>query len=226
VGVPSRVRVLLFGGSGMVGQSALRACLLDPTVTEVLAVGRRAIGPVPPKLRDLVVPDVGELSSVEDQLRGFAACFWCLGVASGGMTEAEYRKVTYDLTVSAARTLARLNPGMTFIYVSGAGTDPTGRGRAMWARVKGQTENALLAMPLKAYMIRLGLLRSMHGIRSRTRSYRILYAVLWPLLLLVRAVAPNSTTTTDRLGRAFLQIARTGAPDRIVTTRDLNVLGA
>lgn len=221
------MKVLLFGASGMVGQGVLRECLLDPAVTEVLAVGRSPLGQAHAKLREIVMPDVGQLGPVENALGGYDACFWCLGAASAGMTEADYRRVTYDLTVSAATTLARRNPAMTIVYVSGAGTDSTEHGRTMWARVKGQTENALLRRPFRAaYMFRPGIIRPMHGIRSKTRSYRVLYAVLAPFLVLVRLVAPNSMTSTERVGRAMIKVARDGAPNRRVGTRDINVLGA
>src|SRR5690349_6645130 len=131
------MRVLLFGATGMVGQGVLRECLLDADVSEVLIVGRSAIEEdgTNPRLRELIVPDVAELSAIEPQLSGFDACFFCLGVSSVGMSEADYRRVTYDLTLAVAKTLARLNPAMTFVYVSGAGTDASGR--SMWAGVKG-----------------------------------------------------------------------------------------
>jgi uncharacterized protein YbjT (DUF2867 family) len=221
------VKVVIFGASGMVGGSALRACCLDPDVTQVLVIARRPVGVSDPKVHELLVRDVGNLSAVEAEVAGYDACFWCLGVASAGMSEAEYRAVTHDLTVRAAATLARVNPGMTMIYVSGAGTDSTEKGRTMWARVKGQTENALLRMPFRAaYMFRPGLIRPMHGIRSKTRSYRWLYAVLLPFLVLTHAVAPNSMTTTDRIGRAMIQVVRIGAPERLLGTREINRLGA
>ncbi|HXI56585.1 MAG TPA: epimerase, partial [Polyangia bacterium] len=178
------MRIILFGATGMVGQGALRECLLDPDVSEVLSIGRTpvrrtAVGPTDAKLREQVLADPGDLSSIEGQLVGYDACFFCLGVSSVGMTEAAYRRITYDLTLAAARTLSRLNPGMTFIYVSGAGTDSSERGRSMWARVKGQTENALLALPFKAaYMFRPGIIQPLHGIVSKTPLYRTFYFLL------------------------------------------------
>jgi uncharacterized protein YbjT (DUF2867 family) len=220
------VKVLLFGGSGMIGQAVLRECLLDPRVDAVLSVGRSSTGRQAGKLQELLVKDVGDLSGVEDRLRGWDAGYYCLGISSVGMNEPDYRRVTYDLTVSVARTLAPLNPGMTFVYVSGAGTDSTEHGRSMWARVKGQTENALLRMPFKAaYMFRPGIIRSLHGIRSKTTTYRVLYAILLPFVLLVAAVAPNSITTTEKIGRAMIHVANEGGPNRILTTRQINELG-
>jgi uncharacterized protein YbjT (DUF2867 family) len=176
-GYDEQMKVVLFGASGMVGQGVLRECLLDPDVESVLSIGRSASGQLHPKLRELVHRDFLDYSAVESQLSGFDACFYCLGVSSVGMQEADYRRVTYDFTMAAAQVLAKLNPGMTFVYVSGMGTDSSERGRSMWARVKGQTENALLRLPFKAaYMFRPGAIAPLHGIQSKTRTVRWLYA--------------------------------------------------
>ncbi len=219
------MKVLLLGGTGMVGQGVLRECLLDPRVEEVLSVGRTATHQQHPKLREVVRGSLTDLAPIEDQLRGSDACFFCLGVSSAGMSEEDYRRVTYDLTVSIGQTLARLNPGMTFSYVSGAGTDSSEHGRTMWARVKGQTENALLRMPFRAaYMFRPGVIRPLHGIRSKTRGYRVLYTVLAPFVLLMAAIAPNSITTTEKVGRAMIHVAREGAPKALLGTREINEL--
>ena len=219
------MKVILFGGSGMVGRGVLRECLIDPEVTRVLAIGRSRTGTAHEKLREIVLSDVGDLAPIEGDLRGYDACFWCLGVSSVGMTEPEYRRVTFDLTLRAARTLAALNPGLTFVYVSGAGTDSTERGRSMWARVKGQTENALLHLPFHAaYMFRPGVIQPRHGIRSKTRAYRVVYAILAPFLFLVRLVSPNSMTSTDRVGRAMIVVAREGTASPIVSTGQINAL--
>jgi uncharacterized protein YbjT (DUF2867 family) len=221
------MKVILFGTTGMVGQGVLRECLLEPRVEAVVAVGRHASGARHPKLTDLVLPDVGDLAPVSDRLRGYDACFFCLGVSSAGMTEEAYRAVTFDLTMSVATTLAALNPFLTFVYVSGAGTDSTERGRRMWARVKGRTENALLGLPFKAaYMFRPGIIRALHGIRSRTRSYRILYAVLTPVVLLLAVLAPNSLTTTENVGKAMIHVVERGAPKAVLGTREINELAA
>lgn len=219
------MKVILFGATGMVGQGVLRECLLDPQVETVLAVGRSATGQRHAKLREVVHGTLTDLAPVEDQLHGYDACFFCLGASSAGMSEAGYRRVTYDLTVTVGQTLSRLNPGMTFIYVSGAGTDSTEHGRSMWARGKGQTENALLRMPFKAaYMFRPGVIRPLHGIRSKTRSYRVLYTVLAPFVLLAAAVAPNPITTTEKVGRAMIHTAQHGAPKALLSTREINQL--
>jgi uncharacterized protein YbjT (DUF2867 family) len=144
------MRVILFGATGMVGQGVLRECLRDSAVVEIVCVGRTPVSVQDPKVKELVTANLFELDRIEDKLSGLDACFFCLGVSSSGMSEQDYRHLTYDLTLSVATVLARINPGMTFVYVSGAGTDSTERGRSMWARVKGATENALLRLPFKA----------------------------------------------------------------------------
>jgi uncharacterized protein YbjT (DUF2867 family) len=217
------MKVVLFGASGMVGQGVLRECLLDPRVERVLSVGRSATGQQHPKLRELVHADFLDFSAIENDLAGYDACFFCLGVSSAGMSEADYRRVTYDFTLAAAQTLARLNPNMTFIYVSGAGTDSTERGRTMWARVKGATENALLRLPLKAFMFRPALIQPMHGIRSKTTSYRVFYALTAPLLPLLKRL-PRYVTTTEQIGRAMIAIAEHGAPSPILESADINAI--
>jgi uncharacterized protein YbjT (DUF2867 family) len=209
------MKVVLFGATGMVGQGALRECLLDPEVEQVLAVGRRLTGQRHPKLRELRHADFLDFTALEPELSGFDACLYCLGVSSLGMAEPDYRRVTCDYTLAAARTLARLNPAMTFVFVSGAGTDAGGR--SMWARVKGQTENALLELPFKAvYLFRPAAIEPRDGITSRTASYRILYRVLRPLFALLKLIFPGSFTTTSDLGRAMLRAARSGAPGHVI----------
>ena len=217
------MNVLLFGATGMVGQGVLRECLNDPGVQKVLAIGRSATAQQHTKLTERIHGNLLDLSSVETGLSGFDACFFCLGVSSSGMTEEAYRRVTYSVAVSAGIVLSRLNPGMTFIYVSGQGTDSTASGRSMWARVKGETENALLALPFKAaYMFRPGIIQPLHGIVSKTRSYRVLYQILGPLLPSLKRIFPQSITTTEQLGLAMLKVARNGYPKNILETRDIN----
>jgi len=158
---------------------------------------------------------------VEDQLTGVNACFFCLGVSSAGMSEADYRRITHDLTISAATTLARLNPGMTFTYVSGVGTDANGR--SMWSQVKGQTENDLLAMDLDAYMFRPGYIQPSHGEKSRTRLYAMLYVVARPLYPVLRRLAPNAVTTTEDIARAMVNLAAdAGTQKRVLEPADIN----
>jgi uncharacterized protein YbjT (DUF2867 family) len=220
------MKVILFGATGMVGQGVLRECLLDPAVERVLVVGRSPIGQPHEKLRELVRADVTALDADEAQLQGCDACFFCLGVSSAGMTEANYRRVTLDLTLAVAQRLARLNPSMTFIYVSGAGTDSSTRGRRMWARVKGETENALLQLPFRAaVMFRPGLIQPLHGIRSKTRLYRIVYVAMAPVLAVLKRIAPDWLTTTEAVGRAMIAVANHGASSPLLGTREINELG-
>ncbi len=219
------MKVVLFGATGMVGQGVLRECLQDSRVEAVLAIGRSATGQQHPKLKELAHKDLFDYGSVELALKGYGACFFCLGISSAGMSEADYRHITYDLTLAAAKALARLDPGMTFIYVSGAGTDSTEHGRVMWARVKGATENALLKLPFKAaYMFRPGAIRPMHGIKSKTPLYNAFYVALGPLLWLLGWLAPGLVTTTEQMGQAMIKAAAEGAPKPLLETRDINRL--
>jgi uncharacterized protein YbjT (DUF2867 family) len=219
------MNVILFGATGMVGQGVLRECLLDPEVQHVLSVVRTPSGQQHPKLRELVHTDFFNYSDIESELKGYDACFFTLGVSSAGMDEAKYRHLTYDLTLAAATTLARLNPQMTFVYVSGAGTDSSERGRTMWARVKGKTENDLLKLPFRAaYMFRPGFIQPLHGIRSKTRLYQAIYTALGPLLPLIKSAFPKSITTTEQIGRAMLQVVKHGYPKPILEAKDIIAL--
>jgi uncharacterized protein YbjT (DUF2867 family) len=234
------VNVLLFGATGMVGQGVLRECLLDPGVDRVLAVGRSAVEPAviartaaaaaasgrpAAKLRELIVPNVADLSGIETELAGFDACFFCLGVSSIGMSEVHYARLTYDLTLAVARAVARRSPGATFVYVSGAGTDSTERGRSMWARVKGRTENELLRLPFEAaYMFRPGAIVPLHGVRSKTAWVRLIYLAAAPIVPLWRTLAPDTITTSEQIGRAMLRVAREGYPTATLETADINRL--
>ena len=218
-----QVKVVLFGATGMVGQGVLRECLLDADVKSVLAIVRASSLPQHEKLREIVPQDVSDLSGIEDRLSGYDACFFCLGVSSVGMKEETYRRVTYDLTVSVAKTLAKLNPTMTFIYVSGAGTDSTERGRSMWARVKGRTENALLQMPFKAvFLFRPAYIQPLHRIRTKTRWYGAAYALMRPFYPFLKMLSPNYVTTTECVGRAMLSVTKRGFPKPVLENRDIN----
>ncbi len=209
----------------MVGLGALRECLRDPGVDAVVTVGRSATGQRDPKLREIEHANLFDLGPIEGELSGFDACFFCLGVSSSGMSEADYTRLTYDLTLGVAAILAPRNPQMTFVYVSGAGTDSTEHSRSMWARVKGRTENALLRLPFKAaYMFRPALIQPMHGVRSKTKSYRVFYTLTKPFLPIVRRLFPSFTTTTEKMGRAMLAVAKRGAPKTLLETRDINGL--
>jgi uncharacterized protein YbjT (DUF2867 family) len=209
----------------MVGQGILRECLLDPEVTLVLSIGRRATGQQDPKLRELTRSNLLDYSDIENELKDFDACYFTLGVSSVGMAEDAYRRITYDVTMAAARVLARLNPQMTFIYVSGMGTDGTEQGSVMWARVKGKTENDVMKLPFKrAYAFRPGVIVPLHGIQSRTALYRVPYLVLGPLLPLLKGRFPKYVTTTEQIGLAMLRAAKSGAPKRVLESADINAL--
>lgn len=216
------MRVVIFGATGMVGQGVLRECLRDPLVTRVLAVGRRPTGMAHPKLVELVRSDFFDWSGADDALAGHDACFFTLGVSAAGMSEADYTRTTYDLTLAAATALARLNPGMTFIYVSGAGTDSTERGRMMWARVKGRTENALLRLPFEAaYAFRPGMIEAVDGVRPSNALYRRSYAVLHPVITLARRLFPSQVVTTAEVGRAMIRVTREGYRRPVLERADI-----
>lgn len=213
------MKVVIFGATGMVGQGVLRESLLARDVDQVLAVIRTPTGVRHPKLREVPLADFTDLSPIAGELAGADACFYCLGVSSVRMDEAAYTRVSYDFPLAAARALAPLNPGLTFVYVSGAGTNPDGR--QMWQRVKGRTEREILDMFPNGYAFRPGVIRPTHGITSKTRLYDTVYTVTAPLLSGLERVAPRYVTSSDRLGRAMLRAARTGFGTRIVENRDL-----
>ncbi|HEY1901695.1 MAG TPA: epimerase [Terracidiphilus sp.] len=215
------MKVLIYGATGMVGQGVLRACLHDPDVELAVTIGRTATGAQTSKLHEIVHKDMESYAGMEAALADFNACFFCLGVTSNGMNEAGYTRVTYGFTLAAAQALSCVNPGMTFIYVSGSGTDSSEKGRAMWARVKGRTENALLKLPLSAYMFRPGFIEPMDGIQSKTPSYRVFYKVLGPLLPVLRWVLPKQVLTTREIGQAMLAVAKRGYEKRVLETKDI-----
>jgi len=216
------MKVILFGATGMVGQGVLRECLADDSIDRVLSIGRRSIQQTHPKLQELVREDMFDFDVDHATLKDYDACFFCLGVSSAGMNEANYRRLTFDLTIGWAKTLAQINPAMTFIYVSGAGTG----GKAKWAQVKGRTENELLELFDNAYMFRLAVLRPMHGERSKTNWTRIGYSIFKPLLPLVKLLAPAAIVTTEELGRAMIRVAQQGASKHVLENRDLIALGS
>jgi uncharacterized protein YbjT (DUF2867 family) len=219
------MKVVLFGATGMVGQGCLRECLLDADVESVLAVGRSPTGQHHAKLTEILHGNFFDFSGLESQLAGFDACFFCLGVSSVGMDEERYRRLTYDITLAAATTLAKVNPAMVFIYVTGRGTDSTERGSLMWARVKGKTENDLLKLPFKAaYMFRAAAIQPLHGIKSRTAWYQAVYDVAAPVLSLLHRVAPKYVTTTEQIGRAMIKVATGGYPRPVLESEDINAV--
>ncbi len=221
------MNVVLFGATGMVGSGVLLECLDDPRVASVLVVGRRSCGVTHRKLTEVLHDDFFDYSALGARLSGLDACFFCLGVSAAGMKEAEYTRLTHDLTLAAARALLDRNPDMVFCYVSGLGTDSTESGRAMWARVKGRTENALRAMPFRgAYMFRPGFIQPLRGVRSRTRLYAALYRVAGPLFPLLRRLFPRQVTTSVRVGRAMIRVAAEGHASPILESDVIDGLGA
>ena len=216
------MNILIFGATGMVGQGVLRECLKARDVGHVVAVGRQSTGIVHERLSEIVAPDLTNLAAHRDRLAPFDACFFCLGVSSVGMNEADYTRVTYDLTLSVARLLVRENSQMVFTYVSGAGTDSTDEGKRMWARVKGRTENALIALGFKgAYMFRPGIIQPMHAVRSKTPAYRATYALATPLFGVIRTFWPRSIVTSEQVGLAMLGVARRGYARAILEVPDI-----
>lgn len=220
------MNVVLFGATGMIGAGALRACLEDVRVESVLAVGRVPCGISHPKFRELVRSDFFDYSDAGDDLKELDACFFCLGVSAAGMSEEAYHRITYELTMATAQALLSLNPGLTFCYVSAEGADSTESGRFMWARVRGKTENHLMQLPMETYMFRPGYVQPLKGVRSKTRAYRAMYAVLGPLYPVLERVVPSHVTTTVNLGRAMIQVGAEGYMKDVLENPDINALGA
>ena len=221
------MKVLLFGATGMVGQGVLIECLRDDRVESVTAIGRGKSGRQHPKLREIAHKNLFDFSSLENELAGIDACFFCLGIASAGMKEEDYRRITKDIAVAAADTLAKLNPNLVFVFVSGTGTDSTEKGRIMWARVKGEAENALLRMPFKAtYVFRPAIIQPMYGVKSRTRLYRVFYVLTAPIFPLVKVLFPKKVTTTERIGQAMINAVVRGYPKKILESPDINELAS
>jgi uncharacterized protein YbjT (DUF2867 family) len=209
----------------MVGAGALVECLADDRVQSVVALTRSSLNRTHPKLREVRRDDFFHFNDCRAEFGKCDACFFCLGVSSIGMDEQTYTRLTYDLTLAAAHALVAANPRMTFCYVSGVGTDSTERGGRMWARVKGKTENALLALPFKAaFMFRPGYIQPVDGVRSRTGWVQALYTVLAPAYPIVRRLMPNATTTTANLGRALIEVAAAGYANPVLYSADMNRL--
>ena len=217
------MKVIVFGATGMVGQGVLRECLVDAGVESVLVVGRSPTGQQHAKLHEILHDNFTDFSAIESELTGYDACFFCLGVSSVGMEPERYRHMTYDVTMAAATTLVRLNPGMVFTYVTGRSTDSTEQGPQRWARVKGKTENDLLKLPFKAaYMFRPAGIQPLHGVRSKTAWVQAIYVVSAPLLSYLARTRPAFMTTSEKLGRAMISVARNGYPKPILESEDIN----
>ena len=211
----------------MVGKGVLYECLDHPDVEKVLVINRRSIGIIHEKLEEIVLADFYDLTAIESKLQGYNACYFCLGVSAFRMSEEDYRKITYDLTLNFANTVLPQNPDMVFCYVSGVGTDSSEKSRTMWARVKGKTENDLLAMDFKdSYMFRPGYIQPLKGIRSNTKLYNAMYAVFKPLYPVFKIITPNSVTSTSQVGKSMINIVKHGYDNRIITSRDINTLAA
>lgn len=215
------MKVIVFGATGMVGQAVVQECLLEDRVTSVLIVGRSSAGVSDPKVEELIHGDFLDFSSVATELTGYDACFFCLGVSAAGMSEPAYRRVTYFMTMAAARELAERNAKMRFLYISGAGTDSTEHGRTMWARIKGETENAVLSLPFEGYALRPGYIQPRHGVQSRNKLYRNIYRVTGRLYPALARVAPKYFIASDELALAMINIAANGSEKRILESSDL-----
>lgn len=221
------MNVVIFGATGMVGAGVLLECFADQRVTSILVVTRSPTGRTHSKLREVLHADFFNFDTLRADFAACDACFFCLGVSSIGMKEAEYTRVTYDLTLAAARTMVTANRQMTFCFVSGVGTDSTERGRTMWARVKGKTENALLALGFRAaYMFRPGYIQPIGDVQSKTGWVQTAYDIARPLYPLINRLLPNNSTTTSNLGRAMIQVAATGYSKRVLYSADVNTLAA
>lgn len=212
-----KIRTIVTGATGMVGEGVLLECLDHPDVEQVLVINRKPGGVSHPKLREIIHKDFLDLAPIEPQLAGYNACFFCLGVSSVGMSKEEYKRTTYELTVNVGQVLARLNPEMTFCYVTGAGTDSSEKGRTAWARVKGATENALLRLFKNGYMFRPGFLKATPG-QKNVLSYYKFFSWLYPI---GRALYPAGFCTLQELGRAMINAATKGYPKRILEVRDI-----
>ncbi|MGE3800383.1 MAG: epimerase [Candidatus Kapaibacterium sp.] len=219
------MKIILFGATGMIGSGTLVECLADPRIEQILVIGRRPCGVEGEKVSEILISDFYDYSAIEDKLAGYDACLFCLGTTSVGKSEEEYRHQTNELTLAAARTLVRLNPEMTFCYVSAEGTDPTGKSRQMWARVRGELENDLIALPFRGVLIyRPFYIQPVTGVSSATRVYRLFYKFLSPLYPLLKRIFPNYVTTTETLGRALIEGAVNGAPTKVLRSREINAL--
>jgi hypothetical protein len=217
----TKIKAIITGATGMVGEGVLHECLLSEQVEAVLVIGRKSCGVVHPKLQEIIHPDFYHLHPIADKLTGYNACFFCLGVSSLGMKEPEYYRLTYTLTMHVAEILAAQNPGMIFCYISGAGTDSTEKGRLMWARVKGKTENDLAKLPFKqVYHFRPGILEPTKGLKNTLSFYKYLG---W-LAPFIRLLAPNQISTLKELGLAMINAVSKGYQKQQIEVKDIKAL--
>ncbi len=216
------LKVIITGASGMVGKGVLLECLDHQDISEVLSIGRTPLELDHPKLKELIITDFLDYSDVEEQLKGYDACYLCMGISAGGLTEEKYRELTYDYTLSLAKTLLKLNANMTCTYVSGEGTDSTENGRVMWARVKGKTENELLNLGFRrAFMFRPGIIIPLRGIKSKTRLYQFFYDYFMWLAKLMKVLSPNSVVNTTQLGLAMINVTKSSFESTVLRPRDI-----
>jgi len=217
-----KIKALITGSTGMVGKGLLLECLDNEHVESVRVINRQPLGIEHPKLKEIIHQDMFDLSAIKEQLTGCNTCYFCLGITSAGMSEKDYNRITFELTTSFAKTFLEQNPESTFCYVSGAGTDSSAKGRSMWARVKGKTENTLLNMGFKAaYMFRPGYIQPMKSIRSKTKIYNFLYFFTKPFYFLLKSM-PAFVTSTERLGQAMIKTVLDGYDKSVLESRDIN----
>ncbi|MFV0590923.1 MAG: NAD-dependent epimerase/dehydratase family protein [Draconibacterium sp.] len=216
------MKVIITGTTGMVGKGVLLECLDDAKVEQVLVINRNPLGIQHAKLREVIHSDFSEFTSIHSELAGYDACFFCMGVSSVGMKEADYKIVTYNFTLALAKVLLKLNPESTFTYVSGVGTDSTEKGRTMWARVKGKTENDLLKLGFnQAFMFRPGMIIPKRGIKSRTKLYQFMYDYFMWLVNLIKFLSPNSVVDTTQVGKAMINSVKKGYSKNILEPKDI-----
>lgn len=219
------MKVIVTGATGMVGKGVLLECLDHPDIAEVLSISRKTTGINHPKFKELIHRDFSEFASVAEQLKGYDACYACMGVSAAGMKEEQYKKLTYDFTLSLAEELVQIDKDMTFTYVSGAGTDSTEKGRTKWARVKGKTENDLLNLGFKqAFMFRPGAIIPLRGIQPSSKIYRVLINNLKWLIKLMKRISPDSVVDTTQIGLAMVNITLRGYDKKVITPKDILVL--
>ncbi len=220
-----KFNVIITGSTGMVGKGVLLECLEHPDVASILVINRRPLGMSHPKLKEVIHQDFFDLEAIRNNLSGYDACFFCLGVSAAGMSEEKYTHLTYDLTMGFARVLVQLNPGMTFCYVSGMGTDETEKGRQMWARVKGKTENDLLSLGFRqAFMFRPGFIQPYKGVRPASAWYGVIYPILKPFYPILKRIFPGAVTTSVNVGLAMIEVVKKGYSKRRLENPDINKL--
>jgi len=213
-----KIKAILFGATGMVGEGVLHIVLGHPDVESVLAIGRKSCDVKHDKLKELIHNDFSDYSAIKKELSGYNACFFCLGVSSVGMSERNYTRVTFDLTMEAAKALSRLNPDMTFCYVSGAGTDSTEKGGIMWARVKGRLENKLRELPFRSvYLFRPGFIKPIKGLKHAHLISEVA-GMMYPFL---KVVSPKYVCTLEDVGLAMIHAAKGGASRQVIENKDI-----